>query len=355
MEMLSEFVRYERLVINVAKGLYKQRNWRRQRVPRGFASGFGLRLAAVKPGSVMPVLEISQSTESELFERESEGIFDEARFLIQDTLRSVADGGAIPPRFPHAALKEFSSFGRSLQDDEKIYFDEGSPHEATFSQEIRRILQERASIEQFEVEVHMLGQIIGVLADKSTFEFLPVGATRPILGRFSSAEFVPELTQHLGHSTMAPTVAMSAVALQTPDAGTIAFQDILSIEAALPAEWSSRLAELSKLEPGWLESGGEAIALQVLRATESLLLECLDASIPRPNIYPADGGAVQLEWVSTQGEVSVEIAPSREIELYAFSKVDDADETENVVNWADLESAVEFIARGIGKYVRGVA
>ncbi|MEU5286504.1 hypothetical protein AB0G97_21180 [Streptomyces sp. NPDC020755] len=355
MEMLSEFARYERLVINVAKGLYKQRNWRRQRVPRGFTSDFGLRLTAVNRGSVMPVLEISQNTESELFEREGEGIFDEARFLIQDTLRSVAGGGAIPQRFPHAALKEFSSFGRSLQGDETILFDEGSRHEAIFSQEIRRILQERASIDEFEVEVQTLGQIIGVLADKSTFEFLPVGTTRSIMGRFSSAELVPELTQYLGHSTMAPSVAMSAVALQSSDAGTIEFQDILSIEPALPAEWSSRLAELNKLENRWLDGGGDAIALQVLRATESLLLECLDGGIPRPNIYPVDTGGVQLEWLSGQGEVSVEIVASREIELYAFSKIDDADEEESVVGWTELELAVDFIARGIDKYVRGTS
>ncbi|WP_420117552.1 hypothetical protein, partial [Micromonospora sp.] len=56
--MLSEFARYERLVVDVAKAIYKNRHARRQRVPRGFATGFELRLTEIQVGSVVPVLEV---------------------------------------------------------------------------------------------------------------------------------------------------------------------------------------------------------------------------------------------------------------------------------------------------------
>lgn len=89
-EVLAEFARYERLVVDVARGLYKQRHATRQRVPRGFASSFSLRLSDIQAGSVVPILERATNETDTLFDEDS-GIFDEARILIQDTLPGVLE------------------------------------------------------------------------------------------------------------------------------------------------------------------------------------------------------------------------------------------------------------------------
>jgi hypothetical protein len=348
-ETLAEFARYERLVVDVAKGLYKQRHARRKRVPRGFASGFALRLTDVQPGSVIPVLEVHSAT-TELFEFDAQDIFDEARLLIQDTLRAVAAGNEIPRTFPPQALREFSRFGRSLRDDEYLVLDEGTPHQAEYSQAVRRLLQERAKLEHFEVESQVIGQIVGLLADKAQFEFRLSENGKTVSGEFTSDEVIPDLKQYLDLSTMAPTVALSAVVLQSMEGVDIAISDVLSVEPVLPSAWSTRLAELASLEAGWFDGEGEPVRRQVLRQAESILLECLDSQIERPRIFPTESGGVHFEWAFTGGEVSVDIRSDGSVEFYSFSKSDDDRDREESFGWADIEDVVEAIRGGIDEH-----
>jgi hypothetical protein len=347
-EMLSEFARYERLVVDVAKAIYKNRHARRQRVPRGFASGFELRLTEIHAGSVVPVLEVPDESMLGAAGIDVEGVFDEARVLIQQTLRAVSNDGQIPRTFPPQALREFSRFGRSLRDDERIDFDEGTPHAATYSQAVRRILHEQAQLERFEVEMLVNGQVIGLLADKATFEFRLADNGRTVSGRFSSDEVVPDLKQYLDLSTMAPTVAINAVAITSVSGSVIEIQDVLSVEPVLPANWSGRLKEISELDDGWYDGAGERVTRQVLRQTETLLLECLDARVERPRIFPTESGGVRLEWVLNDREVIAEVERDHKISLFAFSKVDDEDEEEKIVGWSEVDEAVDFIGRRIG-------
>ncbi|MFC9092141.1 hypothetical protein [Streptomyces sp. NPDC057072] len=348
MEVLSEFARYERLVVDVAKALYMRRHPQRQRAPRQF-SQFSLRLTDVRQGSVVPVLEAPRGVDSPLFESADAGVFDEARVLIQEALRSVETGGAIPSTFPPNALREFSRFGRSLQEGEYISFDEGTPNAASYSQEIRRTIQELARLERFEVETLVVGQVTGVYADDATFKIRLARNGKVISGRFSSDDIVPDLRQYLDVSAMAPTVALSAVAIQSINNEIIEIQDVLNIEPVLPADWSERLVDLQKLESGWLEGAGESINRRVLRKVESLLLELLDAGAPRPYIYPTENGGVQLEWSSEGGEVTAEVTRDEEIEIYGFSKASD-EELEGSFSSHQLEEAAQCLLGGIRQY-----
>ncbi|MFJ4806420.1 hypothetical protein [Streptomyces murinus] len=349
-EVLSEFARYERLVVDVARALYMQRHPQRQRAPRQF-SRFSLRLAGVKSGSVVPVLVMPQDSESALFQTDDADVFDEARVLIQSALRSVGQGSGIPPKFPVQALREFARFGRSLQEKEFISFDEGTPNAATYSRDIRRSIQELSRLERFEVETLVIGQVIGVAADEGTFKVRLARNGRVIVGHFSSDDIIPDLRQYLDVSTLAPTVAMSAVAIQSTAGEIIEIQDVLGIEPVLPADWSERLAELQKLESGWLEGGGESIGRKVLRQTESLLLELLDAGVSRPYIYPTEKGGVQLEWSSSAGEVTAEVTVEGKVEIYAFSNTEDG-ELDVTFAANQLAEAAESLVGGIQQYAR---
>ncbi len=325
-----------------------RRHPHRQRAPRQF-SQFSLRLTDVRQGSVVPVLQAPRGADSPLFESDDAGVFDEARVLIQEALRSVEKSGVIPPTFPPNALREFSRFGRSLQEGEYISFDEGTPHAASYSQGIRRTIQELASLERFEVETLVAGQITGVYADDATFKLRLAGNGKVISGRFSSDDIVPDLRQYLDVSAMAPTVAVSAVAIQSINNEIIEIQDVLNIEPVLPADWSERLVELQKLESGWLEGAGEGINRRVLRKVESLLLELLDAGAQRPYIYPTENGGVQLEWSSEGGEVTAEVTREEEIEIYGFSKASD-EELDRSFSAHQLEEAAQCLLGGIQQY-----
>lgn len=348
-EVLAEFARYERLVVDVARGLYKQRHASRQRVPRGFASSFSLRLSDIRRGSVIPVLERTAVDDDALFDDRDAGIFDEARMVIQDALRSIQEGSGIPRTFPPHALREFSRFGRSLRDDEIIEFDSGTPSAVIYSQPVRRQIQEQARLERFEIETLVSGQVVGVSADKGIFEFRLTRGDKVVPGRFSSDDIVADLKQYLDRSTMAPTVAINAVAIQSMNEEIIEIQDVLSIEPVLPLEWSERLAELHDLEAGWLDGVGQQVSRKVLREVESLLLEFLDEQVQRPYIYPTEDGGVQLEWPYSAGEVTLTVTPDEKVEAFAFSKEDDR-ERDRTFHWRQLSEITEFVIGGITEY-----
>jgi hypothetical protein len=347
-EVLSEFARYERLVVDVAKAIYMRRNAHRQRAPRQF-SQFSLRLAAVREGSVIPVLEVPRELHAPIFAGGEFGVFNEARLLIQEALRSVASEGNIPASFPPNALREFSRFGRSLQKGEYFSFDEDTPHAATYSWEIRRSIQELARLEHFEVETTVPCQVTGLNADEGTFRVRLARNGRTIAGRFSSDDTVSDLRQYLDVSTLAPTVAISAVAIQSIGEEIIEIRDVLNVEPLLPAEWSERLLELSKLQSGWMEGSGEPVSKRVLRQTESLLLELLDLGVSRPYIYPTESGGVQLEWTGGAGEVAAEITKNEGFEIYAFSEMV-AEDLDRSFASHEIDEAAQFLLEGIRRY-----
>lgn len=348
-EVLSEFARYERLITDVARGLYMKGHRSRQRVPRGFSSAFSLRLSAINQGSVIPVLEVATPSGASLFEDELFTIFDEARFLIEETLRAVCAGKEIPASFPRQALSEFSSFGRSLREDEFLEFEPGTPHAVTYSQAIRRSLQAAAQLDRFELETLVNGQVIGILADRQTFEFRLATNNKTVQGHFASEDMVPDLTRFLGKSKMAPTVALNAVALLSASDEIIEIADVLAVEPVLPAEWSERLAELSRLEAGWLDGSGVEVVGTVLRQAELILLQLLDDGIERPRIFPSENGGVQFEWSLPNGNISLDITADRTLELYGYAKSSE-EELEAASSWADAEGVFQKLRVGIDEY-----
>ncbi|MDT3438607.1 MULTISPECIES: hypothetical protein [unclassified Pseudofrankia] len=346
-EMLSELALYQRLVLDVAQNLYKQRHPLRRRIPRGFSAGFDLRLTEVRHGSVVPVLETPILAEQDEIDRMPDGIFDESRLLIQNALRMIADEGALPRDFPIPALREFARFGRSLKDDEFIVFDEGSPAQATYSREVRRKIQAFTRRVLFEVEVVVVGQITGLLADRSAFEIRLSSTGRTVAGGYSADDVFPDLVAHLGSSSMAPTVALNCVALQDRDENILEIKDVLGVEPVLPEEWSARLKEIAEMPAGWYDGSGEPISRLTVRQAETLLLELLENGVHGHHVYPMPDGGIQLEWPHEHGEVSMEIKPGNILVSYYFNKRNDGDDRELTCAWRDVDRMVAFIREGI--------
>lgn len=67
-----------------------------------------------------------------------------------------------------------------------------------------------------------------------------------------------------------------------------------------------RIAELSRLEAGWLDGEGEAISPHALLAMRRLL-DDLGEQLPKPRIYPTADGGVRAEWSLQRRELSIVI------------------------------------------------
>lgn len=70
-----------------------------------------------------------------------------------------------------------------------------------------------------------------------------------------------------------------------------------------------RLAELQKLEDGWLDGDGERLQPQILQCARVTLGRLLRLGVPRSRVYPTPEGGVQAEWTIGTREISLTFEP----------------------------------------------
>lgn len=295
----AELARYEKLVVRVARALYLEPRPRRQRVPAGFAEALDLRIVDVEPGSVIPVL--TRNDDDAL--AGISDIYEDARRAVNDALRAVASGDPLPSGFPVAALTEFASFGRSLQEGEAIDLAVADEPPARLDRAIRQRVQALARLDRIESEVTLQGQITGLQSNPQRFDFALVDG-RQVAGSYGDETWWAVLRDYQGFADRAPLVSLSAVARRSLDGSIIDVVDVLGVEPALPPAWSQRLHQLAELRQGWLDAIDAPHPTTIDRA-EALLLASLDEGFDRPGIFPSLDGGIQLEWRAPAVEVEL--------------------------------------------------
>jgi hypothetical protein len=340
-DAMAELQRYSKLVRIVAHSLYLEQNPDRKRAPQGFADALDLRLTRVDHGSVIPVLE--QATHEATMAPFADA-YDQARDLINETFREVAEAGRIPESFPPVAMGALAQFGRSLADDERIVLGHGQRGPATVNRHVRERLGALANLETIEVELVLIGRINGLRSDPSHgFDLILVGPEkRRIEGTFADPLTFDLLEEFMGYSRRAVLCSISVLAQQRR-AGELSITDVLGIEAALPPDWAARVAELAELHDGWLERSTPAPSPEVFDSVELILARCVDRGLSRPLIFPSGDGGIQLEWRESTAVVEVEILNSRVIEAAWFETEGDAGEDRRLII-TDIDTAMQFIA-----------
>lgn len=337
-----ELARYQRLVSTVAYHLYMRAHPKRKRAPRGFSDFLDLRLVDVQPGSVIPVLSRTPATSQPPLL--GEDWHDQARVLINEALANVNKDQRLPAGFPVEALKEFASFGRSLQGNEVIEFSGNGAEVAPFTPQTRRRIQSLANLDEIEVELLVQGQVIGLHSDPQRIDVLLADPShRKLVGEYADPAMWDTLREFLGFADRAPLAALSIVARQGLDGEIRAIVDVLGIEAALPTEWADRISELSALRKGWFDEKSDSPSRETLDATEEFLLACVDEGLQRPSIYPSAEGGVQLEWRNKQVTVEVDILNAGTASAYAFD-VAGNDDHELPLDNLDPDALLNFVA-----------
>lgn len=121
LELLPDLASYRRLIVEVAKHIFRTTHGDRVRVPKGFEQSFQLAISTVQGGSssvaelVQPVFD-SSSAQTQLFTKHPE--FEQAREFVAELIRKVARGERVPENFPAALVGLFNPFGQNLQDNE---------------------------------------------------------------------------------------------------------------------------------------------------------------------------------------------------------------------------------------------
>jgi hypothetical protein len=347
LEALPELARYERLVQDVARSLWKEGNPDRQRLPRGFGDRMRLRLIDVEPGSTVPVLsrpgDLSVDSSSTFSSRSEADVFDDAVRIVEDTFSAIAADKEFPPSLPLDLLPEFVRFGSTFRANERAEFSkDGEVY--TYNQGSRRTLLSRTTVQNYPVEGSIAGRVTSLDAERQQFRLTTLNG-EIIPGNYENRSLTSDLRAVLDSRSHAQVVRLEGTFSIRGSNAVAEIQDVIYLELfEVPGtKWSDRLIEIASLPRGWLgEEQGLEVAFPALDFARDLLREITDKLAASPGIFPTPDGGVQLEWQGESTTVSVEISPWLDVRLYAYDEKTDDEQAEEDAN---VSRASDFIAR----------
>ena len=354
LEALPELTRYERLLLDVARSLWRTDHPNRLRLPRGFAARLQLRLVRVDEGSVVPVMNrpgIQDETPA-LFD-ENVSIFERSKNLIDDTFAAIVADRELPPELPEEVVPEFLRFGSSLRENEQIEFARNGL-QTVYDRAARKRFLLRTATEKFSVEGIELGRVTQLDADSQEFSLTDLHG-HVIRGRYSNSSLTPDFRKVLDSRNLAEVVRLEGALSVNENDVTLEVEDVWGVEVfeLSDSPWSTRLLELAQLKAGWLDGNGCPVSFAALDFARDLLRELTErsSSVPLPGIFPMPDGGVQLEWQDPTKNLvySAEVSPELQITLYRLNTKTDEEEEDLT---ASLRKTIDFLMGSIGEQAR---
>ena len=311
---VPELERYERIVVEVAKAMWKDSHAGRKRLPGAFSEQLGLRLREVRGGSVTPVLERPRSSLGSVVDQVDD-VFDAARDKVDEEFAKIVEGKWDAVDLPPRAHQVLRRFGASLQGDEAFVFRATAGGAVRYDQATRRRYLSQHSGDNVEVEGVLIGIIRGLDADNS-FRLDRFGTVGAVPGCFVDESLFDELRAALSNQTTMYH-RLTCVYLVNAAGDVVSIQDVSEIELFLSVEdaGGARLIELAQLNDGWAR-GAARIDLTVLEVVRDLLDALRSGDLEGPRIYPTEGGGIQLEWHGPDRHTEVEVFPDMTVECF---------------------------------------
>jgi hypothetical protein len=311
LDALVELERYERLVIRVAKGLWKKGHSGRQRVPRFFDKSLRLRLVDVNEGSVIPVLERRDDGENgTLFDPDD--WVGKSQTVITDALAAVVNGDSLPEDFPESGVQSLVQFGSSLWDEEVCLLVTQNDHiPVRYDQAARRHLIAITSSESIQVDGEILGTIGSLDANKQKFEFSDRHGSH-VNGAFSQRNLFTDFREVTDRDQDAPFIRL--LCRYTADAyGRLSgIEDVEELETFVSSEdpLGRPLRRMLELKDGWHDGGGCQIDSGAVEWGRDFAAEIESAAVARLSVFPTLEGGVLLETQSAHRRWSLEVDPA---------------------------------------------
>ncbi len=331
LEALPELAAYRDLVLAIAKSIYQSTNPERQRLPKGFESGFRLVLEKVEAGSAVPNIArlVSEATAIPSAEINGPDLFDLARDKLQQAIESVSRG--IPPELTADILFRFNAFGRTLHDEESIVVaPPGQREGAVYNREVRRkliLLAQRS----YEDEVDLVGEVRAADKDLEGFVLRTAEGLKvevrvpPLFMPFALKSLNGTATVRVRGTGLFDAAGTLQRVLMATDVGAAEETDSAQFKScSIPVE--EQIRSLLDLGPGWFDEQSPAFQREPMDELAKTLRGLVEAfRLPTPFIYPTPEGATRVEWSTRAWEVAATInLTSKEIDAFA-AKVDSSE------------------------------
>jgi hypothetical protein len=329
LEALPELAAYRELLAAVAREFFFAENQGRVRLPKGFADSFRLSLTRIEPGSAVPIVE-REIPKEHLFA--DHDLFDRARDEVLEAVRAVNLSSTLPAWLTPNVAARFSTFGRTLKDDESVILaPAGARTGAEYNRQVRRrILLARQST--YEEDVELVGVVREADADQDTFEIrlgddrrVPVRASRPLFSHVLNSFQRDGAVRVAGVGVYDAEGNLIRVA-QASDVSAAEEGDVASGRPGCQIPVAEQVESLKGLQDGWLDGEGLAFHDEAL-AWSSKLLESLvnGFELATPHIYPTPEGGVRAEWSRPRWEISADLDWPRKVSEVRAVRLD-ADE-----------------------------
>jgi hypothetical protein len=181
-DVLGEIIAYKRLLQETAKELWRRKHPARQRLPKNFDMDISLKFFTLEPGSTEVPLErssVAAGTPRLPFEDE----LDDAAILLENSIRSAGESGALPKDLPRNVVPLFQDFGKTLRPDEcMIIFSGKRSLGARYDDRAKKQIMSWASV-TYRDAIDLTGEVRGTDLDGLKFT-LRLANGRKVPGRF---------------------------------------------------------------------------------------------------------------------------------------------------------------------------
>ena len=330
LEALPELAAYRDLVAAVAKEMFFAGNPGRVRLPKGFDASFRLTLSRIEDGSAVPIVE-REFTSPQLF-ADAGDFFDRAREQVESAIKSLAGNAAFPSWLNPAVTARFSSFGRTLRDDEAVVVAGAGKREgAVYDRRLRRAILVRSQ-GTYEEDVDLVGVVRETDLDQDSFEIrladdrrIPVRASRVFISQVVRSLQRDSAVRVSGTGVYDAEGKLLRVA-QASDVSAAEEGDVASGRPGCRIPVDEQVDSLRGLPDGWFDGEGHAFEEEGLAWSAKLLRGIVDGfDLATPHIYPTPEGSVRAEWSRSRWEISAELDSSRRLSEVRAVRLD-ADE-----------------------------
>ncbi|HTU92122.1 MAG TPA: hypothetical protein VMF69_18715 [Gemmataceae bacterium] len=306
LELLADFAVLEEMIVEVAKGKFREANPGRKRVPRGFTDGITLKLAGIEDGSAIPIIELVFAA-STLFPPSAQTYFEDARNAIIGAIGAAEQGTSITPFLEQRLLGYFDRFGRNLSDGEAIEFDNGlaSPATVRLTKEVRRKLVLASEADEVTDTVALHGVIPEMDQQAKTFHIRLVDGAK-VKAPLNAQHFDTVMEAFTNYQEN-QWVRMIAIGRFNRANRLQGIESVEHISILDPLDIAARIDEFKLLKAGWLDGKGVAPDHDGL----DWLSEAFDRRYPDdlslPYLFPTPEGCVLAEWSLHPWSPSLEI------------------------------------------------
>jgi hypothetical protein len=312
LEAIAELARYERLLIKVARELWRKENPHRTRAPKGFDEQLRLRLTTVTEGCVTPVFLRGQGDADRLFD--PDGWMHRAQSSIAEALSAIVGEQPLPSAFPTEARHTLVQFGSSLRPDELCRIVDPSGTDVAYTQAARHHLVGIVASSEVTMDGTLVGRIGELDANRRTFRFSDRSGRR-VEGSFRQTGLIAELRQFTERDAVATFVRLTCRYSTDAEQRVEGIEDVEGVEpiVAVDDPLGSRLRHLLELYDGWLDGDGLAPALGAIEWVRDFAAELTSEQLEPLVVGPTLEGGVLVEQQVAGTRWSLEIDPDGEV------------------------------------------